>query len=73
MAARPKTKDEKLFLAAVLKRTFELRGDEHREQFRFVYEGVVRDLGLEPAEVEAYLAAHRAEVEAAIGRGPRRA
>jgi len=73
MAARPKTKDEKLFSAAVLKRTFELRGDEHREQFRFVYEGVVRDLGLEPAEVEAYLAAHRAEVEAAIGRGPRRA
>ena len=73
MAARPKTKDEKLFSAAVLKRTFELRGDEHREQFRFVYEGVVRDLGLEPSEVEAYLAAHRAEVEAAIGRGPRRA
>jgi hypothetical protein len=71
MVARAKTKDEKLFSAAVLKRSFELRGDEHREQFRFVYEGVLRDLALDAAEVEAYLAAHRAEVEAAIGRGPK--
>jgi hypothetical protein len=73
MAARAKTKEEKLFSAAVLKRSFELRGDEHREQFRFVYEGVLRDLALEPAEVDVYLAAHRAEVEAALGRGPKRA
>jgi len=73
VAPRPKTKDEKLFSAAVLRRSFELRGDEHREQFRFVYEGVLRDLALEPAEVEAYLAAHAAEVEAAIGRAPRAA
>ena len=71
MVARTKTKDEKLFSAAVLKRSFELRGDEHREQFRFVYEGVLRDLALEAAEVDAYLASHRAEVEAAIGRGPK--
>lgn len=71
MVARAKTKDEKLFSAAVLKRSFELRGEEHREQFRFVYEGVLRDLALEAAEVDAYLAAHRAEVEAAIGRGPK--
>jgi hypothetical protein len=73
MAARAKTKHEKLFSAAVLKRSFELRGDEHREQFRFVYEGVLRDLALEAAEVDEYLAAHRAEVEAAIGRGSKRA
>jgi hypothetical protein len=73
MVARAKTKEEKLFSAAVLKRSFELRGDEHREQFRFVYDGVLRDLALEPGEVEAYLAAHRAEVEAAIGRGPKQA
>jgi hypothetical protein len=71
MVARAKTKEEKLFSAAVLKRSFELRGEEHREQFRFVYEGVLRDLALEQVEVEEYLAAHRAEVEAAIGRGPK--
>ncbi len=67
--ARPKTREEKLFAAAVLRRSFELRGDEHREQFQFVYSGVLRDLGLEPADVEAYLADHRQEVDAAIGRG----
>jgi hypothetical protein len=71
VAPRPKTKEEKLFSAAVLRRSFELRGDEHREQFRFVYQGVLRDLALEAAEVEAYLAAHAGEVEAAIGRAPR--
>ena len=69
--ARPKTKEEKLFSAAVLRRSFELRGDEHRKAFQFVYEGVLRDLALEPREVEEYLAAHAAEVEAALGRGPR--
>ena len=71
MAARPKSKEERLFSAAVLRRSFELRGEEHREQFRFVYEGVLRDLELEAPEVEAYLAAHREEVESAIGRGTR--
>ncbi|HYS81731.1 MAG TPA: hypothetical protein VEM76_13535 [Anaeromyxobacteraceae bacterium] len=69
---RQKTKEEKLFSAAVLRRSFELRGDEHRAQFQFVYEGVLRDLGLDDAEVEAYLAGHRLEVDAAIGRGPKR-
>jgi hypothetical protein len=69
--ARAKTKEEKLFSAAVLRRTFELRGGEHRDQFRFVYEGVLRDLGLEAAEVDAYLNDHQAEVDQAIGRGPK--
>jgi hypothetical protein len=67
--ARPKTREERLFAAAVLRRSFELRGDEHREQFQFVYAGVLRDLALEPADVEEYLASHRDEVDAAIGRG----
>ena len=70
--ARQKTKEEKLFSAAVLRRSFELRGDEHRAQFQFVYEGVLRDLGLGEAEVEAYLAEHQLEVQAALGRGPKR-
>jgi len=66
--AREKTQAEKLFAAAVLRRSFELSGDEHRQGFRFVYEGVLRDLGLEDAEVEEFLKANAAEVESALGR-----
>lgn len=65
---KAKTKEEKLFAAAVLRRSFELRGEEHGAAFQFVYEGVLRDLGLEDAEVVAHLGAHRTEVEEAIGR-----
>jgi hypothetical protein len=68
---KPKTKAERLFSAAVLRRGFELQDGQYREGFRFVYEGVLRDLGLEESEVEEYLAKHRAEIEAALGRrGP---
>ena len=66
--AREKTKAEKLFSAAVLRRSFELQDGDYKKGFQFVYDGVLRDLGLEAAEVEAYLAEHRAEVEAAMGR-----
>ncbi len=66
--AKAKTREEKLFSAAVLRRSFELQDDQYRSGFEFVYQGVLRDLGLEEGEVEAYLAEHRAEVEAAIGR-----
>jgi hypothetical protein len=69
VAPRAKTKEERLFSAAVLRRSFELRGEEYRAQFRFVYDGVLRDLDLDAGEVERYLAEHAAEVEAAIGRG----
>lgn len=69
--AREKSREEKLFAAAVLRRSFELSGDEHRQGFRFVYEGVLRDLGLDDAEVESFLQANGAAVEAALGRrGP---
>lgn len=71
MAPREKTRAERLFSAAVLRRSFELQDGQYREGFRFVYEGVLRDLGLEESEVEEYLAAHRSEVEAAIGRPDR--
>jgi hypothetical protein len=68
---KPKTKAERLFSAAVLRRGFELQDGQYKEGFRFVYEGVLRDLGLEESEVEEYLAKHRAEIEAALGRrGP---
>jgi hypothetical protein len=66
--AREKTKAERLFAAAVLRRSFQLQDGQYREGFRFVWEGVIRDLGLEELEVEEYLTAHAAEVEAAIGR-----
>jgi hypothetical protein len=67
--ARAKTREEKLFSAAVVRRSFELRGEEHKQGFRFVYEGVLRDLQLEDAEVVRFLGEHRDEIEAAIGRG----
>jgi hypothetical protein len=63
-----KTREEKLFSAAVLRRSFELQESRYQDGFRFVYEGVLRDLGLEEQEVEEFLAAHREEVERAIGR-----
>jgi hypothetical protein len=66
--AREKTRADKLFAAAVLRRSFQLQDGQYREGFQFVYQGVLRDLGLEDAEVVEYLGAHRAEVEAAIGR-----
>jgi len=67
--AGARTPEQKLFGAAVLRRSFELRGAEQAQSFRAVYEGVLRDLGLTDDAVAAYLAAHRAEVDEAIGRG----
>jgi hypothetical protein len=66
--AKPKSKDDKLRAAAVLRRSFELRGEEHAAGFRFVYQGVLRDLEISDDEVAGWLAAHLAEVDAAIGR-----
>lgn len=66
--ARPRSRDEKIFAAAVLRRSMELGGDRERDGFRFVYEGVLRDLGLTDDEVGAYLVKHAIEVDAAIGR-----
>ena len=66
--AREKSLEERLFAAAVLRRSFQLRGDEYADGFRFVYEGVLRDMGLEDDAVLAFLAAHLAEVDEAIGR-----
>ena len=71
MAGRTKTRAEKLFSAAVLRLSFELQDGQYQEGFRFVYEGVLRDLELEERDVDEYLAAHRGEVEAAIGRRKR--
>jgi hypothetical protein len=65
---KPKTREEKLFSAAVLRRSFELQESRYQEGFRFVYEGVLRDLGLEEREVDEFLASNRDEVERAVRR-----
>jgi hypothetical protein len=65
---RPRTRADKLFSAAVLRRSFELQEGRYQEGFRFVYEGVLRDLGIQEKDVDEYLAKHREEVDAAIGR-----
>jgi hypothetical protein len=66
--ARKKTREEALFAAAVLRRSLELSGDEQRQGFKFVYEGVLRDLHLEDEEVGEFLASHALEVDGAVGR-----
>jgi hypothetical protein len=68
VAAKPKTRAERLFSAAVVRRSFELQEGRYQEGFRFVYEGVLRDLELEEKDVDEYLAKHREEVDEAIGR-----
>jgi hypothetical protein len=66
--AREKTFEERIFAAAVLRRSFELRGEEYAAGFEFVYQGVLRDMGLEDEAVVAYLEQNLAEVDRAIGR-----
>ena len=66
---KPKALKDKLFGAAVLKMSFRLRGNEETPAFRFMYPGVLRDLGLKDEDVEKYIADHRDAVEkAARGR-----
>jgi len=66
--AKVKTREERLFSAAVLRRSFELQDKQYESGFKFVYEGVLRDLEVSDEDVVAYLAAHLAEVDRAIGR-----
>ncbi len=60
-----KTREQKLFGAAVLKVSFELREALDSPAFKLVYPGVLRDLGLEDKEVDEYVAANRETVEKA--------
>lgn len=63
MATRKK---DPLFGAAVLKLSFKLQGEEAHEGFRFVYDGVLRDLNLTDEQVVRYLEENREAVEAAV-------
>jgi hypothetical protein len=60
---KPKAAKEPLRVAAVLKMSFRLRGDEQSPAFKAVYPGVLRALALSDDEVEKYIAAHRELVE----------
>ena len=62
---KPKELKDKMFSAAVLKMSFRLRGDEESPAFLAVFPGVLRDLHLEDADVERYIAEHREVVERA--------
>lgn len=60
-----KTKEQKIFGAAVLKTSFRLRGALDSPAFKGIYPGVLRDLQLEDHDVEDFIAAHRDAVEEA--------
>lgn len=60
-----RTREQKLFGAAVLKASFQLREALDSPAFKVVYPGVLRDLGLDDAEVDAFISANREEVEKA--------
>ncbi len=63
---KTKLRRNPLLGAAVLKALLEQRRSENRAQAQALYDGVLRDLGLTDAEVQAYLEEHVAEVEEAI-------
>lgn len=60
-----KTPKDRLFGAAVLKLSFQLRGAEDSPAFRGIYPGVLRDLGVTDAVVEQFIKENRVEVEKA--------
>ncbi len=62
---KPKSLKDKLWGAAVLKMSFRLRDAEDSPAFKGIYPGVLRDLGLDDADVEKYIAEHRDAVEKA--------
>ena len=66
---KPKPIKDKLFKAAVLKMSFRLRDAEDSPAFRAIYPGVLRDLALEDAAVEQYIAANQEAVEKAARGG----
>ncbi len=63
--AKPKKQKDPLFAAAVLKLSFRLAGTEGTPAFKFVYDGVLRDLEVDDAAVEKYLSENPERVLAA--------
>lgn len=63
--AKAKTLEERLWGAAVLKMSFRLRGAEESPAFKAIYPGVLRDLDVEDAAVEQFIAGNKERVEKA--------
>ncbi len=63
--AKVKTLRDKLWGAAVLKLSFTLRGAADSPAFKGIYPGVLRDLGVEDEQVEAFINENREAVEKA--------
>ena len=60
-----KTREQKIFGAAVLKTSFKMRDALDSAAFKTIYPGVLRDLALDDAAVEKFIDDHREEVEKA--------
>jgi hypothetical protein len=60
-----KTSEQKIFGAAVLKTSFKMRAALDSPAFKAIYPGVLRDLELDDAAVEQFIADHREDVEKA--------
>jgi hypothetical protein len=68
--AKLKSLEDRLFGAAVLKQSFLTRGALDSPAFRGIFPGVLRDLDVTEAQVDAYTEAHQEEVtRAARGSG----
>jgi hypothetical protein len=52
--------------AALVKLTGVLQGKEDDPHFRFIYRGVLKDLGLTDAEVDRHIDAHRDRLHAIL-------
>ena len=63
MSARDR---DPLYGAAILKLSFLLKGKADEPGFRVVYFCTLEELGLTNSQVDAYIAAHREQLEAAI-------
>ena len=63
--AKVKSFRDKLWGAAVLKLSFTLRGAADSPAFKGIYPGVLRDLGVEDEQVEAFIDENREAVEKA--------
>lgn len=66
-----RTKRDPLFAAAVLKLSFRMADSEATPAFRFVYEGVLRDLKVTDEQVERFLEENREQV-LKVARGKQR-
>lgn len=66
-AVAPKSRQERLFGAACLKKTLAENGSS--ESANSIYQGALTDLGLTDEEVDVYLREHEQQVEAALVRG----